>query len=145
MRTQPPCGRSQGKLASQTAPLSHYFRNKDDLLEAAYVYVYDQTNQRIIEATRGLTGLTALRRYCFGILPLDESTILEAKIVLAFWPRAASDARLGDITDATISAGMQARPTELLLDKQFVEFECDADRVVVFSPVFDCAYKNGRV
>jgi len=78
--------------------LRHYFRDKDDLLEAAYLYVYDQTNQRIAEVLPGISGTAALRRYCYEIMPLTETTLLEARIVIAFWDRATSQERLAEIT-----------------------------------------------
>ena len=34
---------------------------------------------------------------------------------------------------------------ELLLEEQFVKLECDADRVVVFSPASYCANENRRI
>ncbi|GAB2737277.1 hypothetical protein GCM10027174_07920 [Salinifilum aidingensis] len=68
--------------------LTHYFRNKDELLIAAYQHIYDRTNQRAETATDGVSGLTALRRLCLEILPLDEERVVEARVAVSFWGRA---------------------------------------------------------
>lgn len=68
--------------------LTHYFRNKDQLLAAAYQYIYDRTNQRAEAATDGASGLAALRRLCLEILPLDEERVVEARVAVSFWGRA---------------------------------------------------------
>jgi AcrR family transcriptional regulator len=83
--------------------IGHYFANKDELLESAYLYVYDQTNQRIAKAIQELDGRAAIRRYCLEIIPANEITILEAKIVLAFWPRAVGHPRMAAIHEGAMS------------------------------------------
>ena len=83
--------------------LTHYFRNKADLLEAAFLYVWQSTNKRIDERLGGRTGLTAIRVYCEEITPSTEITRLEAKIVLPFFPLAVNNPRLADITATTLA------------------------------------------
>ena len=68
-----------------------YFPTKDDLLTFAFDYVFRQTNARMTEATRGLTGMRALRTYCLEILPIDELKLNEARIVIPFWQLSLSD------------------------------------------------------
>ncbi|MHA6799498.1 TetR/AcrR family transcriptional regulator [Bounagaea algeriensis] len=68
--------------------LTHYFRNKDQLLAAAYQCIYDRTNQRAEAAAGGTSGLAALRRLCLEILPLDEERVVEARVAVSFWGRA---------------------------------------------------------
>ncbi|EMY33867.1 TetR family transcriptional regulator [Arthrobacter crystallopoietes BAB-32] len=79
--------------------LKPYFPTKDDLLAFAFGHVFNQTNARMAAATRGLSGLGALRAFCREILPLDENRINEARIVIPFWQKALTDeskARLHD-------------------------------------------------
>jgi AcrR family transcriptional regulator len=72
--------------------LKPYFGTKDDLLTFAFGHVFSQTNLRIERSTAGLTGLAAVRAYCHEILPLDETRVSEARIVIPFWQKALSDA-----------------------------------------------------
>ncbi|NKX54606.1 TetR/AcrR family transcriptional regulator [Arthrobacter mobilis] len=71
--------------------LKPYFPTKDDLLTFAFGHVFNQTNQRMAAATAGLEGLAALRAYCHEILPLDDTKISEARIVIPFWQKALTD------------------------------------------------------
>ncbi|MDX6744118.1 TetR/AcrR family transcriptional regulator [Actinocorallia sp. A-T 12471] len=71
--------------------LTHYFEGKDDLLRASFEFVYEETNSRIGAAMGDATGLAALRLFCLEVLPLDQTRLLEAKIVLPFWGRTTAD------------------------------------------------------
>ena len=79
--------------------LAYYFANKEALVEAAYGYVFDRTNDRIREATVGLRGVAALRAFLVEVMPTTEVTRLEARIVLPFWSRAVADERLAQLND----------------------------------------------
>lgn len=74
--------------------LRPYFATKDDLLAAVFDHIYVQTGRRMAAATHGKHGLTALRAYCREILPLDETALDEARIVIPFWHKALSSPRL---------------------------------------------------
>jgi AcrR family transcriptional regulator len=87
--------------------LAHYFANKDALIEAAYVYVFDRTNDRIREATAGLRGLAALRAFLVEVLPTTELTLLEARIVLPFWSRTVADQRFAELNDRAMQRWRQ--------------------------------------
>src|SRR5688500_17360808 len=50
--------------------LKPYFPTKDTLLEFAFGHVFNRTNQRIADVTRGKSGLPALRAFCREVLPL---------------------------------------------------------------------------
>ena len=84
--------------------LAHYFANKDALVEAAYGYVFDRTNDRIREATAGLRGLAALRAFLVEVLPTTETTRLEARIVLPFWSRTVADPRFAGLNDRAMQS-----------------------------------------
>jgi AcrR family transcriptional regulator len=68
--------------------LKPYFATKEELLAAAFDRIYQQTDRRMAAATGGARGLAALRAYCLEILPLDEATRDEARIVIPFWQQA---------------------------------------------------------
>ncbi len=84
--------------------LTHYFRDKDDLLRASFEFVYEQTNGRVAETTGEATGLAALRLFCLEVLPLDETRLLEARIVLPFWGRTAVDPELSAVNARAMAA-----------------------------------------
>ncbi|TFC82619.1 TetR family transcriptional regulator [Cryobacterium cheniae] len=77
--------------------LKPYFSTKDDLLTFAFSHVFGQTSRRMIDATVGRSGLSALRAYCLEILPLDDNRISEARIVIPFWQKALTDAAKAEL------------------------------------------------
>ena len=79
--------------------LAPYFNNKDELVAAAYVFVFDRTNDRIRTAITGKRGLSALRAFLVEVMPTTELTRLEARIVLPFWSRTVTDERLARLND----------------------------------------------
>ena len=82
--------------------LAPYFSSKDQLVEAAYVYVFTRTNERIRAAVEGKRGVAALRAFLVEVLPTTELTRLEARIVLPFWNRTVTDERLARLNDAAM-------------------------------------------
>ena len=82
--------------------LAYYFANKDELVEAAYVHVFEQTNDRIRAAVAGKRGVAALRAFLVEVVPTTEVTRLEARIVLPFWNRTVTDERLARLNDAAM-------------------------------------------
>lgn len=74
--------------------LKPYFSTKDDLLAAAFDHVYAQTGRRMAAATIGKHGLAALRAYCREILPLNDTTRDEARILVPFWNKGITTAHL---------------------------------------------------
>ncbi|MGR6965037.1 TetR/AcrR family transcriptional regulator [Geodermatophilus sp. URMC 61] len=93
--------------------LAYYFANKDALVEAAYGYVFDRTNDRIREATAGLRGVAALRAFLVEVMPTSEVTRLEARIVLPFWSRTVADERFAQLNDEAMQR-WRRELTELL-------------------------------
>jgi len=83
--------------------LKPYFPTKDDLLSFAFGHVFAQTSRRMLESTAGTTGLVALRAYCHEILPLDDTRISEARIVIPFWQRALTDPAKANLHHAAMS------------------------------------------
>lgn len=71
--------------------LSHYFSNKNDLMQRAYEYVYEATNRRIRAACTDAVGIEAVRRMAYEIAPISQITVREASIAMSFWQRAIHD------------------------------------------------------
>ncbi|ONI82973.1 TetR family transcriptional regulator [Actinosynnema sp. ALI-1.44] len=82
--------------------LARYFPNKEALIEAAYVYVSEQTDERTRAATVGKRGVAALRAFLVELVPSEEITVLEARIVLPFWSRTVTDDQLARTNDAQL-------------------------------------------
>ena len=93
--------------------LAYYFANKEALVEAAYLYVFDRINDRIREATAGLRGAAALRAFLVEVMPTTEVTRLEARIVLPFWSRTVADERFAELNDEAMQR-WRRELTELL-------------------------------
>ena len=71
-----------------TSIVSHYFRNKQDLLLSAYRLRMEETVAEVEEAARRGGGLVD----CLAaILPLDERRVERWRIWLAFWGLATGD------------------------------------------------------
>ena len=81
--------------------LNRYFAGKDELLQASFEYVYAQTNDRVA-AVGDRRGLAALRAFCLEVLPLDETRVLEARIVVSFWGRTVADDRFASVNAAAL-------------------------------------------
>ncbi|MBZ6083713.1 TetR/AcrR family transcriptional regulator [Streptomyces olivaceus] len=83
--------------------LAPYFRNKDEILQAAFQHAFDSTDARAREAIGDSGGLTALRRLCREIMPLDDVRLLEARVVVAFWDRALHDPGMAGVFRSAIA------------------------------------------
>ncbi|WP_216586248.1 TetR/AcrR family transcriptional regulator [Streptomyces brasiliscabiei] len=81
--------------------LAPYFRDKDEILLAAFRYACDATERRLAPAVAESSGLAALRALCHELLPLDDIRLLEARVVIAFCDRALYDERMSSAYEAT--------------------------------------------
>ncbi|GAA2334314.1 TetR/AcrR family transcriptional regulator [Streptomyces violaceusniger] len=82
--------------------LAPYFRDKDEILLAAFRYACEATERRLERAVEEPSGLVALRGLCHELVPLDDTRLLEARVVVAFWDRALYDPRLSSDYEATM-------------------------------------------
>lgn len=87
--------------------LAPYFRSKDEILQAAFQHAVECTDARARQAVGDATGLVALRRLCHEIMPLDETRLLEARVVVAFWDRALHDTRMASVHASTMDEWRQ--------------------------------------
>lgn len=76
-----------------TTVVSHYFRDKRELLMLAYRLAAARARRRI-DAARG-DGTQRLRQSVEALLPLDEASRRDWSVWLAFWSVAATDAEFG--------------------------------------------------
>ncbi|MFB6978553.1 TetR/AcrR family transcriptional regulator [Streptomyces scopuliridis] len=82
--------------------LAPYFRDKDEILLAAFQYACEATERRFEPAVAHTGGLAGLRGLCHELMPLDETRLLEARVLIAFWDRALYDPRLSSAHRATV-------------------------------------------
>jgi AcrR family transcriptional regulator len=78
------------ELGVATGSLWHYFRDFDEVLQEGAVEVTRQTLTRIDTAVTGLRGLSRLRAIMHQVLPLEDTTRREARVVVGFWGRLAA-------------------------------------------------------
>jgi AcrR family transcriptional regulator len=95
IRSKGPDGLTMRQIAAEAGfangALKHYFPDRDAILLAAHQRVIAGTSERITAVTEGLSGLAALRALCLELMPVDELTVAEAHVVVAFWAMAASN------------------------------------------------------
>lgn len=82
--------------------LKPYFPTRESLIQATFVHVFERTNSRISEATRGMVGVAALRRFALEIMPLDADRLDEARVVIPFWELAIHESRFAQLNDGSM-------------------------------------------
>ncbi|MBP3977773.1 TetR/AcrR family transcriptional regulator [Microbacterium sp. BLY] len=91
------------ELGIATGALWHYFDGFDDVVRAAAAEVTRRTDERITAATDGLRGLPRLEALMREVLPVDERTRAEARVVVGFWGRLATLAPTPDAGAPTLA------------------------------------------
>jgi TetR/AcrR family transcriptional repressor of bet genes len=90
-------GASMREIAKEagcsTGVLSHYFRNKEEILDFAFTLAVSQVWDRTVARSKELRGPEALIAALIEALPRDERGRLEVSIYLAFLASAAHDPR----------------------------------------------------
>ncbi|WP_334153092.1 TetR/AcrR family transcriptional regulator [Microbacterium sp.] len=91
------------ELGVATGALWHYFDGFDDVVRAAAAEVTRRTDERIAVATDGLRGLPRLHALMGEVLPIDDLTRSEARVVVGFWGRVATLAETPDAGAPTLA------------------------------------------
>jgi AcrR family transcriptional regulator len=82
------------EMGMANGALTHYFPDKNAIIQAAFEYVFQATNDRIAARLGNAVGLEALRVFCREVMPVEAVTLLEARVVIPFWQRALTDTRM---------------------------------------------------
>ena len=80
-------------VGCSTAIVSHYFHNKRELL----LLTYQATIDRATERSEATFAVDDLRGFLAEIMPLDEERLMEWKIWLAFWAKAAAEPEIAEV------------------------------------------------
>lgn len=96
------------ELGVATGALWHYFDGFDDVIRAAAAEVTRRTDERINAATQGLRGLARLEAMMREVLPIDERTRTEARVVVGFWGRLATLAPTPDAASPTLATWQES-------------------------------------
>lgn len=113
------------ELGVATGALWHYFDGFDDVVRAAAAEVTRRTHERIAAATEGLRGLPRLHALMREVLPIDERTRSEARVVVGFWGRLATLAEMPDATTPTLATWQDS--IRAALDEAVADGELRAD------------------
>ena len=71
--------------------LSHYFQDKDDILQSILVKTHREFMSRVEESMRGKDEFGRLWAMLMQNLPLDRERRVETLMEMTFWPRAVSN------------------------------------------------------
>lgn len=77
-----------------TGVLTHYFRDKQEILLHALRFAHHAAARRMAAAMVGRAPLNALRSVLLEALPLDEDRRIEWRIWVSFWGRCVADEEL---------------------------------------------------
>ena len=83
--------------------IARYFPDKQSLLTAAFLQVFNASHKRVIERVGDVRGLGALRIMSRELLPFSDIGSEKSRLVLSFWDRAAQDAELWEVHDTNIT------------------------------------------
>lgn len=128
------------ELGVATGALWHYFDGFDDVIRAAAAEVTRRTDERIAVATVGLRGLARLEALMREVLPVDERTRAEARVVVGFWGRLAtlaSTPNAGAPTLATWQSSIRDALEEAVTDG---ELSVDTPREAVMALLRSITY-----
>jgi AcrR family transcriptional regulator len=79
-----------------TGMVTHYFSNKDEILEALVDQVAQRSGRRLLESLEGHVGMAALRELMVQSLPLDAERNAQWRVWLALWNRSVAGGQLAD-------------------------------------------------
>lgn len=102
---------------SSAGALSHYFKDKDDILTFALKLSHRRIRERQNRKLDGLKGVEALRELVLDNLPLDEERELETRLEVGYWARSLTRAEVRKVqgTEADV---LHKRMVALIIEAQ---------------------------
>jgi AcrR family transcriptional regulator len=77
--------------------IQHFFANKEELLIAAHVQAFAEGRTRIVDQSRGYTGLEGLKVALFEAIPTEEASVLESYLDISYMGHALVNERLREV------------------------------------------------
>lgn len=102
---------------SSAGALSHYFKDKDDILTYALKLSHRQIRERQNRKLDGLEGVAALRELVLDNLPLDEARELETRLEIGYWARSLTGAEVREVQRAEAGV-LHKRMVSLIAEAQ---------------------------
>ena len=115
------------RAGCSTAIVSHYFRDKRDVLRCTYAAAADRARQRFSVALA--PGAEGLQRGVEALLPLQPDSVRDWRVWFAFWGHAITDPELAAEQRAQVrrTRAELARVMRELIDAGDVAADLDAD------------------
>ena len=102
---------------SSAGALSHYFKDKDDILTFALKLSHRRIRERQNRKLDGLKGVEALRELVLDNLPLDEERELETRLEVGYWARSLTRPEVRKV-QGTEAAVLHKRLVALIIEAQ---------------------------
>jgi AcrR family transcriptional regulator len=102
---------------SSAGALSHYFKDKDDILTFALKLSHRRIRERQNRKLDGLKGVEALRELVLDNLPLDEERELETRLGVGYWARSLTRPEVRKV-QGTEAAVLHKRLVALIIEAQ---------------------------
>jgi AcrR family transcriptional regulator len=102
---------------SSAGALSHYFKDKDDILTFALKLSHRRIRERQNRKLDGLKGVEALRELVLDNLPLDEERELETRLEVGYWARSLTRPEVRKV-QGTEAAVLHKRMVALIIEAQ---------------------------
>ena len=83
--------------------LSHYYERKDDILLEALRISHTNITKRLDRELESLSGLAALRAFCYDEVPMHAQQARETHLEISFWSRALVNDDLREVQRAESS------------------------------------------
>lgn len=100
-----------------TGVLAHYFTDRQDILASAMVMAHRGVRERTDAQLEGVHGLAALRVIMVESLPLDDQSVLEARIEACFWGEAVGNERMMKLQNSEVR-GFCTRARDRLVEAE---------------------------
>lgn len=118
-----------------TGSVTHYFEDKEEVMTAVLEYNNLVVQRRVLESTRGLRGLEAVRKYVLVVIPAGTEGMTVWRVWLTFWTE--NDAR--DLDSRQMQSGwdnwrkgLRARLREAVADGELpdnLDLRYESDRI----------------
>lgn len=83
--------------------IARYFPSKQSLITAAFMQVFEESENRVIAGVQSIRGLRALELMCRQLWPFSPVGSRKSRVVLAFWALAAQDPELEKLHQVKIA------------------------------------------